>query len=491
MTPRRSTRIASERLGPEGDVEYVPPAETTTICTKKGQLATNSTPGGRKKVKIRTGNTTSRIRGNDFEKENASLGEKEIQTTSKLAEKRSLQVSNATDPAKKRLKYDEGVQNLAQTPEDGCHRLRRRLLRSTEKIVDLELNAQDKEDEVAELKDENSMLSKLVGNLEAEVARLTDSNNLIQDKCKELEEHRDEIQQNAIQALDDAKKHHTNELSTISMDAIDKKWRHLIYCIHDLVVQNLTAEPAQDGDLQTRRAVGRLIRAVRERPYLQTSLIERYIWRYIYRSVFQADSALWGGASGLTLTTICGDPRVQTGLSVTKVMKYRAAETLISRFGVNERQRLMHIEDIYEGLASFQSNLVTTEVREGVVLAFDSAVNIMKMFMKSQDIYEFGTCFEDSNSRQVAYDKENMNISACLMPGSPHRNQPERFEVLLVHNPPLFIISMTEGEYFGRKELVCRANVTVRKEEVSDDDTEKGSGGLEDKISDEVSIIVS
>lgn len=172
-------------------------------------------------------------------------------------------------------------------------------------------------------------------------------------------------------------------------------------------------------------------------------------------------------------------------------MKYRAAETLISRFGVNERQRLMHIEDIYEGLASFQSNLVTTEVREGVVLAFDSAVNIMKMFMKSQDIYEFGTCFEDSNSRQVAYDKENMNISACLVPGSPHRNQPERFEVLLVHNPPLFIISMTEGEYFGRKELVCRANVTVRKEEVSDDDTEKGSGGLEDKISDEVSIIVS
>ncbi|KAG8419811.1 hypothetical protein J3458_004648 [Metarhizium acridum] len=493
MTPRRSSRLASERLESEGDADCVPQAETTTIRVKKGQPATNSSPGKRKTITFRRAKstTTSPIPENDLEEENASLGERKIRTFPKSAEKRSLQVSNAADPAPKRLKYDEGFQNLVQALEDMHYRLKRQLRRSTGKIIDLELSVEDQEVEVAALQDERSMLSKQVGNLEAEVARLRDSNKSIQVKCRELEKDRDEIQQNAIQALDNAKIHHPDELSTVSMDVIDKEWRHLIYSIHDLVVRNLTATPISDDITNLLPEINRIIRGVEENSELQVPLLERHIWQDLQSAVFKENSKLWDGGVETNFVKNVRDLRAQRGPSAMTVMKFRAAGIIISGLGANETLKLQYVQRLSKHLEPFTERPISTKLREDLALVFDSAINIMRLFIKSRDIYEFGSFFNRPAREKIAYDERVMKISSCLnVPNGLYTSQPAKFAVEVIHSPPLFIISTTEGEYFGRKELVCPANVTVRKEEVSNDDTEE-SEGPKKKISDEASIIVS
>lgn len=295
MEPRRSSRIASERLGSEGDVECVPQPETTPIHTKRGRPATNSTPGKRTTIRIRKGNKSSPIQENDLEEENASLGEKEMRTIPEMAEKRPLQVSNTTDPAPKRLKFDDAFQNSVQALQDSYYQVKQQLKHATEKTIALEMSAQDQEMEVETLRAKNHKLSKLVDSLKTEAACLNKINKSIQSKYRQLENDSDEIKQSAIQALEDARIHHADDLPIISLDTIDKEWRRLVYCVHDLVVQNLTVTPIGDNYTKSSKTIDVIIRQVKENPEVKVPRLERYIWRHLLKAVFKESSRLWDG----------------------------------------------------------------------------------------------------------------------------------------------------------------------------------------------------
>ncbi|EXV04308.1 hypothetical protein X797_001980 [Metarhizium robertsii] len=416
----------------------------------------------------------SPTQGDSLGKTNESPSEKQIQPPAKPTEKKSLHVVKRAAAENEQPKDDKEFENFLKALHNKYYGVSRQLQHAAKRNVDNQTKMQV-------LRDKNSSLAKNLDELKAEAARLNNSHQQVWDKYKLLEKQHDEVRRSAIQALDTAKIHHANKIPSISVETINKKWRRLIYVIHDFVVQNLTVTPVDNGSSEDRDVIRQIISIVKEKPELQTSILERYIWKRLDRAVFRADSRLWGGDMGIAFAETCGDRGVHNGLSVAEVMKSRAAEIRISRLGVSKHHRVFYIQDFGKDLAPFKKSSNSDALHKGLALVLDIAINIMKMFITSQDIYEFGSCFEVPLGGIIVYDQTIMDISSCITtPDSPSMDQPGKFVVKFVQSPPLFVTSTTEGECFGRKQLVCPAFVTVSMEGVAKDDTEKKKGPVKD-----------
>ncbi|KID99980.1 hypothetical protein MAJ_04037, partial [Metarhizium majus ARSEF 297] len=421
----------------------------------------------------------SPTKGDNLGKTNESPSEKQIQPPAKQTEKKSLHAVKRAATEKEQPKDDKEFENFLKALHNKYYGVSRQLQHAAKKNVDNQTKMQV-------LRDENSSLAKNLDELKAEAKRLKDSNQHIQDKHTQLEKHRDEVKRSAIRALDTAKIHHANKIPSISVETINKEWRRLIYIIHDFVVQNLTVTPVDNGSLEDRDVIRQIISIVKEKPELQTSILERYIWKRLDRAVFRADSRLWGGDMGMAFAETCGDRGVHNGLSVAQMMKSRAAEIRISRLGVSKHHRVFYIQDFGKDLAPFKKSSNSNALHQGLAVVLDIAIKVMKMFITSQDIYEFGRCFEVPLGEIIVYDQPIMIISSCITtPDSPSMDQPGKFVVKFVQSPPLFVTSTTESECIGRKQLVCPAFVTVSMEGVAKDGTEKEKGPVKDAASHE------
>lgn len=242
----------------------------------------------------------SPTKGDNLGKTNESPSEKQIQPPAKPTEKKSLHAVKRAATEKEQPKDDKEFENFLKALHNKYYGVSRQLQHAAKKNVDNQTKMQV-------LRDENSSLAKNLDELKAEAKRLKDSNQHIQDKYTQLEKHRDEVKRSAIQALDTAKIHHANKIPSISVETINKEWRRLIYIIHDFVVQNLTVTPVDNGSLEDRDVIRQIISIVKEKPELQTSILERYIWKRLDRAVFRADSRLWGGDMGIAFAETCSD----------------------------------------------------------------------------------------------------------------------------------------------------------------------------------------
>lgn len=256
----------------------------------------------------------SPTQGGNLGKTNESPSEKQMQPPAKPTEKKPLHVVKRAATEKEQPKDDKEFENFLKALHNKYYGVSRQLQHAAKRNVDNQTKMQV-------LRDKNSSLAKNLDELKAEAARLNNSHQQIWDKYKLLEKQHEEVRRSAIQALDTAKIHHANKIPSISVETINKKWRHLIYVIHDFVVQNLTVTPVDNGGSEDRDVIRQIISIVKEKPELQTSILERYIWKRLDRAVFRADSRLWGGDMGIAFAETCGDRggmcRFKVGLNMT------------------------------------------------------------------------------------------------------------------------------------------------------------------------------
>ncbi|OAA43226.1 hypothetical protein NOR_04593 [Metarhizium rileyi] len=352
--------------------------------------------------------------------------------------------------SRKKLKVSQDFEFHLESLKQNHSKVWEQALYSHARTIDLEISERDSKAEMKALKEENSKLSKNIKALQAHVNKFKKESLVMKRKYNEIEKHRDEIQQGAVKALEETMMHQEMEPWTTSNDAILREWKQLRYNIHDLVVQYLTVTPLESEGGSDRQEM-RIIGDIREDPELQIPLLDTQI-------------------------------KAHSELMLNEVMKLRAAEVLVSRIGVNESGKSWHITQLEKLMEPFKKRNAKADFRNGLARLFDSAIKIMTMFVRSRDIYQFGSLANITSEREFLYDAETMTISTCLMkPDGRPMEEPQGYAVVAVQSPSRFVVSTSEGEHFGRKELLFRAEVTVKRVEKK----ENGNKEREAEIIDE------
>ncbi|TWU76874.1 hypothetical protein ED733_006400 [Metarhizium rileyi] len=373
--------------------------------------------------------------------------------------------------SRKKLKVSQDFEFHLESLKQNHSKVWEQALYSHARTIDLEISERDSKAEMKALKEENSKLSKNIKALQAHVNKFKKESLVMKRKYNEIEKHRDEIQQGAVKALEETMMHQEMEPWTTSNDAILREWKQLRYNIHDLVVQYLTVTPLESEGGSDRQEM-RIIGDIREDPELQIPLLDTQIIEFGVE-IRQKFSLKF---------VAMHEQEAHSELMLNEVMKLRAAEVLVSRIGVNESGKSWHITQLEKLMEPFKKRNAKADFRNGLARLFDSAIKIMTMFVRSRDIYQFGSLANITSEREFLYDAETMTISTCLMkPDGRPMEEPQGYAVVAVQSPSRFVVSTSEGEHFGRKELLFRAEVTVKRVEKK----ENGNKEREAEIIDE------
>ncbi|KAK7450416.1 hypothetical protein Landi51_05487 [Colletotrichum acutatum] len=374
--------------------------------------------------------------------------------------------SQQFQPDTEAMQPDSEVQYL----RDENFSLKKRLDECMAKSTSLQAVAASAKDGVKDAKEQQDSMKMAYQN---SMRSLQECNDELQDQLRKLKANFDSYKVKKLrnQAIANSSK--------VPDDAIKSSWKQMAYNIRNIAATTPTASLTEKDILQHGHHYTDKSCAICEMPCehlellrddeLRASVIEGYIWRAVFRRIFEAGESYdggksWAGKPGMLFTalfrSLLGDAVKCADEIEFFQWKASSADMIDRLMGVDEDEMQQAIDEEYRGLLRFlprdcvDRKAQRKQLHREIEKAFKGAVELHRVFMKSKANFYIDWAGVSSSSEDVTRYQPDMHDAEAW-----EKDLDATSIIRFVISPSLVKVGNADGGSYDKLNRLAKATV--------------------------------